>query len=82
MPTLLMTVIGATGDSRANNFCRGSRGIFPAGRIAWRHKEHVIRALARLAAQAGLPEPGELAAAVAQRLLEQCGLVGDFWRLP
>ncbi len=36
-----------------------------AGRIAWRHKQRVIGALARLAAQAGLPEPGELAAAVA-----------------
>ena len=35
------------------------------GRIAWRHKEHVVGALARLAAQAGLPEPEELAAAVA-----------------
>jgi AcrR family transcriptional regulator len=35
------------------------------GRIAWRHKEHVTGALAGLAAQAGLPEPEELAAAVA-----------------
>jgi AcrR family transcriptional regulator len=36
-----------------------------AARIAWRHKEHVTGALAGLAAQAGLPEPEELAAAVA-----------------
>lgn len=33
--------------------------------IAWRHKQHMIGALARLAAQAGLPEPEELAAVVA-----------------
>jgi len=36
-----------------------------AGRIAWRHKEHVIGALAGLATQAGLPEPEELAATMA-----------------
>lgn len=35
------------------------------GRIAWRHKQQVTRELARLAARAGLPEPGELGAAVA-----------------
>jgi AcrR family transcriptional regulator len=35
------------------------------GRIAWQHKQQVIRELAGLAARAGLPEPGELGAAVA-----------------
>jgi AcrR family transcriptional regulator len=35
------------------------------GRIAWRHKQQVTRELAGLAARAGLPEPGELGAAVA-----------------
>jgi AcrR family transcriptional regulator len=35
------------------------------GRIAWQHKQQVTRELARLAARAGLPEPGELGAAVA-----------------
>jgi AcrR family transcriptional regulator len=35
-----------------------------AGRIAWRHKQELIEALAGLSAQAGLPEPEELAAAV------------------
>ena len=35
------------------------------GRIAWAHKQQVARELARLAARAGLPEPGELGAAVA-----------------
>jgi AcrR family transcriptional regulator len=36
-----------------------------AGAIAWRHKQEVTRALAGLAAQAGLAEPEELGAAVA-----------------
>jgi AcrR family transcriptional regulator len=35
------------------------------GRIAWQHKQQVTRELAGLAARAGLPEPGELGAAVA-----------------
>jgi AcrR family transcriptional regulator len=35
------------------------------GAIAWQHKREVIRALAGLAAQAGLAEPEELGAAVA-----------------
>jgi AcrR family transcriptional regulator len=35
------------------------------GRIAWQHKQQVARELAGLAARAGLPEPGELGAAVA-----------------
>jgi hypothetical protein len=33
--------------------------------VAARHKEELIQELTRLAAQAGRPEPGELAAAVA-----------------
>jgi AcrR family transcriptional regulator len=36
-----------------------------AGAIAWQHKQEVTRALAGLAAQAGLAEPEELGAAVA-----------------
>ena len=36
-----------------------------AGAIAWQHKREVTRALAGLAAQAGLAEPDELGAAVA-----------------
>ena len=36
-----------------------------AGAIAWQHKREVTRALAGLAAQAGLAEPEELGAAVA-----------------
>ena len=36
-----------------------------AGAIAWQHKQEVTRALAGLAAQAGLAEPDELGAAVA-----------------
>ena len=35
------------------------------GRIAWEHKQQVTRELAALAGRAGLPEPGELGAAVA-----------------
>jgi AcrR family transcriptional regulator len=35
------------------------------GAIAWQHKQEVARALAGLAAQAGLAEPGELGAALA-----------------
>lgn len=35
------------------------------GQIAWRHKQQVTRELAALAGRAGLPEPGELGAAVA-----------------
>ncbi len=36
-----------------------------AGAIAWQHKQEVTGALAGLAAQAGLADPGELGAAVA-----------------
>ena len=35
------------------------------GRIAWEHKQQVSRELAGLAARAGLPEPGEVGAAMA-----------------
>jgi AcrR family transcriptional regulator len=35
------------------------------GRIAWQHKQQVVRELAGMAARSGLPEPGELGAAVA-----------------
>jgi AcrR family transcriptional regulator len=35
------------------------------GQIAWRHKQQVTRELVALAGRAGLPEPGELGAAVA-----------------
>jgi AcrR family transcriptional regulator len=35
------------------------------GRIAWEHKQQVSRELAGLAARAGLPEPGEIGAAMA-----------------